>query len=360
MGLYRRNGSPHWQMCFFVNGNKVRMSTKTKNKKSAQKIFDRTKGQVAEGTFKLKPDCRMTFEKLVEEFIEKHSKVEKTNPLVDVHLSKRLIKFFGQTPIEKITPLDLKEWRKWRVEHVTQRGTKIKKSSVNRELALLKTMFNLAVEWGWLSESPANSMKPLKGETKRMRFLTNEEISHLLSCAPGYMKPIIITAISTGMRRGEILNLKWKEVDLEHGFIRVVKTKNHESRDIPVNRYLAETLEGLSESREPGGYVFCNGNGKKRCTIGQAFRKATAKAGLEDFRFHDLRHTAASLFASRGCDIVTLQHLLGHKSILMTQRYAHLLPDRHEKTRRIMEEFWVSLGDTINDTQVLSEVEKTG
>ncbi len=360
MGLYRRKGSPLWQMCFFVNGKKVRMSTKTTSKKSAQKIFEKVKGQVAEGSFKLEPDFQMPFEKLVEEFIEKHSKVEKSDYRLDVTLSKPLIEYFGQKPIDKITLLDLKEWRKWRVEHVTRRGTKIKKSSVNREMALLKTLFNMAVEWNWLSESPARKLKPLRGESKRMRFLTNAEISRLLSCAVDYLKPIIIAAISTGMRRGELLNLKWKEVDLEHGFIRVLKSKNHESRDIPVNRFLSEQFESLEQSREPGGYVFCHENGDKRFGIGPMFRKACAEAGIEDFRFHDLRHTAASLFASRGCDIVTLQHLLGHKSILMTQRYAHLLPDRHEKTRRIMEEFWVLLGDTINDTQVLSEVEKAG
>jgi integrase len=157
-------------------------------------------------------------------------------------------------------------------------------------------------------------------------------------------------AISTGMRLGEILNLKWKDVDFEHGFIRVVKSKNNESRDIPINAFLLETLKGLKKSLETGNYVFCNEDGEPRKDIREAFSGARDRAGLEDFRFHDLRHTAASLFASRGCDLITLQNLLGHKSVSMTQRYAHLMPDRHEKTRKIMSEFWGSLGDTQDDT----------
>ena len=120
------------------------------------------------------------------------------------------------------------------------------------------------------------------------------------------------------------MNLKWKDVDLEHGFIRVVKSKNNESRNVPINGYLSEILLELNRSREIGNYVFCKDDGERRKSIKGSFNSACEKAGLIDFRFHDLRHTAASLFASRGCDIITLQNLLGHKTLAMTQRYAHL------------------------------------
>jgi integrase len=155
----------------------------------------------------------------------------------------------------------------------------------------------------------------LKGEKSRMRFLSNEEICRLIDCARPILKPIIITAISTGMRLGEILNLKWQEVDFEHGFIRVTKSKNGKARDIPINSYLEETLKGLVESMKRGNYVFCNKVGEKLSRIDHFFAKARKLAGLEDLRFHDLRHTAASLYASRGCDIITLQNLLGHRKI---------------------------------------------
>ena len=359
MGLYKRPNSSNWQMCFFVNGKKVRMSANTSNKKVAQRIYDSLKGQVAEGKFKITTSSDMPFSRLVDEFIEKHSKVEKESYKTDILLGRQLKKYFGNRPIGKITALEIKEWRKWRSEHITRKGARITKASLNRELCFLKTMFSHALEWEWLSENPASKIKFLKGEKSRMRFLCNEEICTLIDFADPFLKPIIITAISTGKRLGEILNLKWQEVDFEHGFIRVVKSKNHESRDIPINGYLEETLKGLVESMKIGNYVFCNEIGDKISRIDHFFAKARKLAGLEDFRFHDLRHTAASLYASRGCDIITLQNLLGHKKITMTQRYAHLIPESHEKTRRIMSDFWGTLGDTKNDTQAERPQEKS-
>lgn len=227
-----------------------------------------------------------------------------------------------------------------------RRDTPVSKSTLNVELSFLKMMFSLAVEWEWLAVNPAAPIKKLKGETRRMRFLNWEEITRLLDCAVPFLKPVIITAVFTGMRRGEILSLKWKDVDFSHRFIRVEKTKNKEPRDIPIDGFLMESLESLKESRKKGGYVFLDENGARvtAASIQKIFRKAVDKAELEDFRFHDLRHTAASLFASGGCDIMSLQNLLGHKTIEMTQRYAHLMPDSHEKTRRIMCGFLNSSG----------------
>lgn len=245
---------------------------------------------------------------------------------------------------------DIKSWREWRTQHITRKGTEISKAAVNREFAFLKAMLNHAIEWEWLAENPTEKIKPPRGEKKRLRFLNNEEISKLIFCSNAYLKPIIITAISTGMRFSEIMTLKWNDVNLVHGFIRIVKSKNNETRNVPINGFLAETLLSLTKSRKIGNYVFCKDDGERRKSIKGSFNSACEKAGLSDFRFHDLRHTTASLFPSRGCDVITLQNLLGHKTLAMTQRYAHLIPDKHEKTRKIMQEFWSELGDTLCDT----------
>jgi site-specific recombinase XerD len=173
----------------------------------AQRIYDSFKGQVAEGKFKITTNSDMPFSRLVDEFIEKHSKVEKESYKTDMLRGRQLKKYFGDRPIGKITAFEIKEWRKWRSEHITRRGARITKASLNRELCLLKTMFSHAVEWEWLSENPASRIKLFKGENSRMRFLSNEEICKLIDCAGPILKPIIITAISTGMRVGEILNL---------------------------------------------------------------------------------------------------------------------------------------------------------
>jgi len=356
MGLYKRGST--WWMCFFVEKKKVRRSTKTTSKKLAQKIYEKAKGEAVQGKFQISDKPDMPFDQLVDECLEKHSKVEKRSYKDDVYQSGNLKKYFKSTPIGKITAYDIKGWRQWRSEHVTYRGTKIKIASLNRELQWVKKIFSLAVEWGWLTENPAQKIKYLKGETHRTRFLQNDEISRLIETSVDYLKPIIITAISTGMRLGEILSLRWKDVDFEHGFLRVEKTKNGESREIPINSYLAETLQGMVESRKLGNYVFSKETGEKRLYVEDCFKSALRRAGIEDFRFHDLRHTAASLYASRGCDLITLQHLLGHKSIQMTMRYAHLLPSSHEKTRKIMQEFWGEVGDTKSDTGIFRANEK--
>ena len=359
MALYKRKDSNIWQMCFHLNGKKIRISTKTSNKKLATRIYEKAKVESAEGKFIVNEKGRMPFDQLVDEVIEKHSKVEKASFERDIFSGNTLKKYFKKTPIGKITSYDVKSWRMWRKEHVTNRGTKIKKASLNLELSFLKTMFNLAVEWQWLAENPAAKVKKLRGETKRLRFLNREDVYRLVDCCPSYLKQIIITAVSTGMRRGEIFNLKWEDVDFEHGFIRVVKSKNQESRNIPMDEILHGVLKGLKESRKIGPYVFCHENGDKRACVFRSFKGACREAGIEDFRFHDLRHTAASLLACGGCDIIMLKNILGHKSLEMTQRYAHLIPDTHEKTRRIMSSIWVPAGNTFINTPKKIEEKET-
>ena len=345
MGLFKRKKSGLWQMCLFVNGKRVRMSTKTTNKKIAQKIYDKIKGQIAEGTFKLEsPTPVLGFDQMVDEFLEKHSKVEKASYERDMYIGKNLKKYFKSTPLDQIKPYNIKCWRQWRSKHTTNRGTLVSKATLNRELAFMKTMFNMAVEWNYLAENPAIKLKQLRGEKKRMRFLNSEEVKSLIHHSSDYLKPIVITAISTGMRRGEILDLKWEHVDLEHRFLRIVKSKNNDSRDVPINEFLYNTLMKLEKSRKLGQYVFCKEDGSRRKCIKEAFNKASRDAGLGDLWFHDLRHTYASLTASGGCDIITLKNLLGHKTLAMTQRYAHFIPDKHEKTKQIMQDFWSDCG----------------
>jgi integrase len=327
-------------MCFFLEGKRIRLSTHTSNKRLAQKIYEKTKWEIATGNFKSRKRESMPFFELVDHFIEKHSKVEKASWKRDFFIGEALKKYFGKTPIGEITAYDIKAWREWRSKHITNKGTPIKKASLNRELAFLKTMFNLAVEWGWLDENPASKVKLLKGEEKRLRILTKEELQRLIDCAREPLKTIIILAASTGMRKSEILNLRWKDVDFEHGFIRVENSKNSESRDVPMDDFLKKKILSLKCERRTNDFIFSRKNGERIHCIKEAFKAACKRAGISDFRFHDLRHTAASLLAAGGCDIITLQHILGHKTLAMTQRYAHLIPGRHERAKQIMTHIW--------------------
>ncbi len=133
---------------------------------------------------------------------------------------------------------------------------------------------------------------------------------------------LIMVALHTGMRRGEILDLKWQNVDLLRRAIRVVKSKNGEKRTIPMSNTLFNLLKSVS-IRDISGRVFPISGSSLR----QAFDKVAAKSGLEDFRFHDLRHTFATRLVQNGVDLYKVKELLGHKTISMTMRYAHHCPE---------------------------------
>jgi integrase len=132
------------------------------------------------------------------------------------------------------------------------------------------------------------------------------------------------------MRKGELLGLRWDQVNFEQGIISLLDTKNHERRDIPMNETAKDTLQGIERK---GEHVFPNGEGQTFANVRKSFDTAVRKSGITDFRFHDLRHTFASNLVMEGIDIMTVKELMGHKDLTMTLRYAHLAPNH--KTRAV-------------------------
>ncbi len=171
-----------------------------------------------------------------------------------------------------------------------------------------------------------------------------------MSADSRHLKPIIILAVNTGMRRGEIFNLKWSYVDLKKRFIEVIKSKNGEKRVIPINKTLLEVLHRLPR-RIDSPYVFPGKKGKKRTDCKKSFRTAMRKAEIEDFCFHDLRHTFASHLVMAGVPLLTVAELLGHKSIEMTKRYSHLSPNHKAAAVRVLD----ALCDEKQEIQSTSE-----
>jgi integrase len=156
--------------------------------------------------------------------------------------------------------------------------------AVNRELALLKHMYTKAVEWGRVKESPARKVKLLKGEVRRVRFLLPEEIQKLLSNCADHLRPIVTVALHTGMRKGELLNLSWNQLNFEQGIITLEDTKNHERRDIPMNETVKNVLQGIGRR---GEHVFCNEDGQRFGEVRTSFETALRRSGIDDFRFHE-------------------------------------------------------------------------
>ena len=218
--------------------------------------------------------------------------------------------------------------------YLTKSKATTKPATVNREIALLKHMYSKAIEWGKCRENSTKKVKLLKGEVKRVRFLMPDEIQTLLSNCKNYLKPIVIVAVHTGMRKGEILSLKWEQVNLEQRIITLHDTKNSERRDIPMDETVKITLQEIEKT---GPCVFSNGDGESLGDWRHAFEGAVRRSGIEDFHFHDLRHTFASNLVMAGVDLMTVKELMGHKDLTMTLRYAHLAPDHKARAINILD-----------------------
>jgi integrase len=229
---------------------------------------------------------------------------------------KHLLQAFGELKLSSIQAKLIERYKRRRREEVSA-------ASVNRELVLFKHMFHKAVDWQYMNMNPAQTVKLLKEPQGRLRYLLPEEREFLLQECSGMLRAIVITALETGMRKSELLNLTWKDVDLIRRTITVTRTKNNEIRVLPISDTLQPILERLYRERR-GLYVFAKEDGSSYGNWRGSFESACDRAGIEDLRFHDLRHTFASYLVMAGVDIRTVQELMGHKDIKMTMRYSHL------------------------------------
>jgi len=183
-----------------------------------------------------------------------------------------------------------------------------------------------------LENNPVNKVDFFKENSKRLRYLATEEISLLLSVCQPYLRDIIEFVIHTGLRRGELFCLKWNDIDLRNRLLIVKNIKNSEDRIIPLNDVAFSVLRRVTRQLH-NEHVFTTPAAKRGGQVNDVkkrFKTALEKAGIKDFRFHDLRHTFASHLVMAGVDLTTVKELMGHKDIKMTLRYSHLSPD-HKK-----------------------------
>jgi integrase len=244
-------------------------------------------------------------------------------------------KHFGNLPLRRFSTLVVEEYQSM----LMTKG--LKPASVNKNVSIIKAMIRKAVDWRMVEEETLErirTVKHLQENNARLRYLSKEECVALVDVCEAHLKPIVITALNTGMRRGEILSLKWDNVDLKHGFINLTLTKNGESRQVPINGTLGATLQGL-ERRLDIPYVFFDANtGKPYASVKRSFNTACRRAGILDFHFHGLRHTFASHLVMAGVDLTTVSRLLGHKTLTMTLRYSHLSPNHVSRAVDILDE----------------------
>jgi integrase len=200
--------------------------------------------------------------------------------------------------------------------------------TINRKLACLKNLFTMAIKWGKVSENPVKQVRLFREDNGRTRFLTEEEEDRLLENCRTELRSIVIAALHTGFRKSELLSLTWGNADFQSRRITVkaAYAKNGEACSVPMTSLLTETLKTIRIDGAPAAPVFRARDGSRYRDISTAFATAVQRAGITDFKFHDLRHTFASRLVMAGVDLATVKALMGHKHITITLHYAHLAP----------------------------------
>lgn len=241
----------------------------------------------------------------------------------------------GGYALSDVTPSLLAECRDKLGREITVRNKPRSPASVVRYMAALSAAFTTAVkEWGWVEDSPMRKVTKPREPRGRVRFLSDDERSRLLqACKEStnpYLYTVVVLALSTGMRQGEIMSLTWDDVDLSQGRAILHETKNGERRAVAITGHALELLRELGKVRR----IDCNllfpakqsglQKVQKPMDLRTPWEAVVKKAELHDFKFHDLRHSAASYLAMNGASLAEIAEVLGHKTLAMVKRYAHL------------------------------------
>ncbi|MCK4333648.1 site-specific integrase [candidate division WOR-3 bacterium] len=224
--------------------------------------------------------------------------------------------------------------------YMQKRAQEVNSPTVNRDLSLLSSIMEYVLELDLIQENPVRKVKKLRESPGRERYLTTDEIKRLLDACKvlGERKgvghnpilyEIVLTAILTGLRKGNLQNLKWSQVDLENGNIVIPagEYKNRKPLYFPINPCLQEILSGLRHNYPYAEYVFCKADGTEYGDWKRSFNTACEIAGLKDVRFHDLRHTCGTLLNMLGTNQYTIRALMGHRTLAASKRYVHTPPE---------------------------------
>ena len=330
-GIYKRHNI-WWVMYSGLDGLMHYESSCSDKFRKAEALLHKRKADIQAGKqVEVKKISNHTFQELTEQYKvwAERQRCYKSKR----YLIKQLADKFGRLPLRRFSTMMVEQFQ-------TERLQRNKPATVNRLLATLSHMIHKAADWLMVEEETLKQIrkvKMLQENNKRLRFLSREECQTLINCCDVHLKPIVITALNTGMRKGNILNLLWEEVDLKHGLILLDITKNGERHEIPINATLRASL--LSQQRRLDvPHVFYNkATGKSFKEVRKSFATACRKAGIHGFHFHDLRHTFASQLVMAGVDITTIKDLLGHKTLTMTLRYAHLAPSHKARAVEVLD-----------------------
>ncbi len=316
MSLFKRKDSAKWWIKITISGKTIQESTGTADKVAAQEYHDRRKSELWEQG-RLGVKARRSWQEAVVRWLTEKS--DKATYDRDVSKLKWLDHYMGNLMLDEISLDTIQQIKEARLREAS-------KSTANRYLALVRAILRCAVhDWEWIDKVP--KVKLFKEPVGRIRFITPEQVMALLEELPAHQRDIVLFALQTGLRQSNVVQLEWRKIDLNqaHMWVDADQSKNRKPIAVPLNQ---EALAVLY--RQVGKHperVFTRA-GKPIANVNtRAWRKALIRAGIEDFRWHDLRHTWASWHRMRGTPTHELQQLGGWKTSAMVERYAHLAPD---------------------------------
>jgi len=325
--LYLKDG--FWWLNYRINGKRHRESTGTRDRKLAEVKLKNLELKLFKGEMGIKstPSTRTPISQFIKRYIEymqSNSPVDKHSDLARLRILQDFFARKGVRYPSQINPDLLDEFRT-----TVLAGRKPK--TVKNYIALLKTALNKAVEWNIIDHNPIAKVKAPK-IVKTFNLFTKKEIDKLIAKADEPLKTAIIILVNTGMRRGELFHLRWRDVDLKAGSIRVwpyegFSPKGKQPRKIPISEGLNEILRKLSKKKSPDDFVFRPFQSEHR--LYKRFAALVKELGMKG-TLHDLRHTYASHLAMAGVPIPVIKELLGHSDIATTMIYSHLSPDIHK------------------------------
>ena len=320
-----QNGKKRFQVIIRLKGHPTETETFTRLT-DAKKWAQHIEAAIREGRhFKTSEAKKHTLGDMIELYIERfHPPAYKKAQLQ--WWKKRL----GSKLLCDITPAMIANGRDELLRGVTKRGTQRSPSTTVRYIAALSHVFTVGIkEFGWVESSPISKIIKPREPTGRVRFLSDEERERLLNACKASDNPflyiVVVLAISSGMRLSELMNLTWQQVDLQRKQIILEKTKNKTCRTIPLASLALNLLvQHLQDRQLQNNLLFPGKVAGKPMDLRKAWISALKEAGIQNFTFHCLRHSAASYMAMSGCSLVEIGILLGHKRLEVTKRYAHL------------------------------------
>lgn len=338
-----KDGKPWWVADYRgTDGKRHRKSFPTRT--AAEALV----GKARDLKYKAKVEGNLVFQELSFSGLVPHFLAwSKTNSRKNTYKSHQtslvaLEEYFGEMLLHQINLRDVELFKAMRRKTVSA-------ASVNRELSCIRLMLNLAIRWKIRATPAAEIIKMLEEPPGRVRYLSQDEAQDLLeNCGPDHLRVIVLIALNTGLRRQEILDLTWDDIDLENNLIHVSKSKGstrgqQARRDIPINSALKPELVKWKRNN-PRSKLFPYNE------IKTSWKSALKRAGIKGVRFHDLRHTFASWLVMEGVDLTTVCRLMGHSTIEITMKYAHLSPDHRRRAVELLGQFFVN-GNLGNDPE---------